>query len=104
MVADLSFKVAKRRTDTITFELEGDDHVYSFAPPKQAAMVLPMLDADGDMEAARAAFAWLDKGLSEEDQTRISTRLRDPEDDLDIPVLEEIIEGLVEATGGRPTG
>jgi hypothetical protein len=102
-MADLSFKVAKRVTDTITFDLEGDEHVYSFVPPKQAAMVLPMLDADSDMEAARAAFAWLDTGMSEDDRAHMEARLRDPKDDFDIPTLEEIVEGLVEAVSGRPT-
>jgi len=102
-VSDLSFKVAKRRTDAITFDLEGSAHVYSFVPPKQAAMILPMLDAESDLEAAKAAFEWLDTGLSQEDQDHLSGRLKDPKDDLDIDILEEVVSGLVERVSGRPT-
>jgi hypothetical protein len=101
-VADISFKVAARSRKPITFDL-GGGHEYTFTPPKQAEMVLPMLDADNDLEAARAAFEWLDKGMSEEDRAHLSARLRDPEDDLDIDVLEDVVSALVEQTGGRPT-
>lgn len=102
-MADLSFKVAKRRTDAITFDLEGDKHEYSFVPPKQADMVLPMLDAENDLMAAKAAFEWLDNGMSEEDRAHLAARLRDPKDDLDIDTVEEVVTALVEKTGGRPT-
>jgi hypothetical protein len=102
-MADLSFKVAPRRKDVITFDLEGDDRVYSFTPPKQAQMVVPVMSADNDMDAAKAAFGWLDLGLSKEDQDHITGRLMDPDDDLDIDVLEEIVTGLIERVSGRPT-
>lgn len=102
-MSDLSFKVAQRRTDPITFDLEGDEHVYSFVPPKQADMVLPMLNAGDDMAAARAAFAWLDNGLSDEDQERITARLKDKDDNLDIDIIEEVVTGLVERVSARPT-
>lgn len=102
-MADLSFKVAKRRKDAVTFDLEGSTRTYSFTPPKQADMVLPMLDADNDLDAAKAAFAWLDNGLSEEDREHISSRLKDPDDDLDIGTIEEVVSDLVEFVSGRPT-
>jgi hypothetical protein len=102
-VTDLSFKVAPRRKDAITFDLEGNPHVYTFTPPKQADMVLPMLDAENDLSAAKAAFEWLDDGLSEEDREHIAARLRDKNDDLDIDTIEEVVTALVEKAGGRPT-
>jgi hypothetical protein len=102
-MADLSFKVAKRRTDAITFDLEGSKHEYSFVPPKQATMVLPMLEARSDLEATKYAFEWLDNGMSEEDRKHLSDRLRDPKDDLDIPHLEEVITAIVERVSGNPT-
>lgn len=102
-MSDLSFKVATRRTDPVTFEFEGEDHEYSFTPPKQASMVLPMLGADSDMEAAKAAFEWLDNGLSESDRERVTARLKDPNDSLDIPNIEEVVTGLVEFVSARPT-
>jgi hypothetical protein len=103
-MADLSFKVAVRRTEAITFDLEGSAHVYSFVPPKQADMILPMLDnADNDLAAAKAAFDWLDNGMSKEDQEHMAARLRDPKDNLDIDTVEEVVSGLVEYVSGRPT-
>jgi hypothetical protein len=102
-MADLAFKVAARRRDPITFTLEGDEHEFVFTPPKQAAMVMPVMQSSSDIDAARAAFGWLDKGLSQEDQDRITKRLMDPEDDLDIDAVETIVEGLIEAVSGRPT-
>lgn len=104
VTTDISFKVAKRQTKPITFDIEGDDHIYSFTAPKTATMVLPMLDrAENELMAAKHAFDWLDKGLSLDDAARIEARLRDPEDDFDIAQLEQIVVGLVEAIGGRPT-
>jgi hypothetical protein len=102
-VSDLSFKVAKRRRDAITFDLEGNDRVYSFTPPKSADMVIPMLEAETEMIAAKAAFDWLDQGLSEDDRAHIAARLRDQDDDLDIDTVEEVVAALVERVSGRPT-
>jgi len=103
-VSDLSIKVKKRNKAVITFDIEGSDHQYAFTPPKQAEMVLPMLDSDSDLEAAKAAFEWLDNGMSEDDRKHLSDRLRDKDDDLDIDAVEDIVTALVEKAGGdRPT-
>jgi hypothetical protein len=104
-MSDLSFKVAARRKDPVTFDLEGDKHVYSFTPPKQARVFMPLLAAgdDGDIASSKAVFEWLDDGLSEEDREHLEARLRDPEDDLDFDTLGEIVKGLMEKVSGRPT-
>lgn len=106
-MTDLSFKVAARRREPITFDLGGDDYVYTFKPPKQAGVFMPIINATDDdnagMSAARAAFAWLDKGLSEKDQAHMEARLRDEDDDLDFDTLGDVINGLMEAVAGRPT-
>lgn len=102
-MADLSIKVGKRNTDPITFDFEGSAHTYTFVPPKQAEMVLPMLESDSDLVAAKSAFAWLDTGLSEEDRKHLSDRLKDPSDNLDFPHIEEVVAALVERTADRPT-
>lgn len=113
-MADLEFKVAKRRAKPITFTLgvepgekatEEGDHVYSFTPPKSAVMMMPVLDSDEvtDIGMTRATFDWLSEGLSEEDSDRIMARLRDPKDDLDIDTLAEVIQGLSEKVSGRPS-
>jgi hypothetical protein len=103
-MAELSFKVGHRSKAPITFDLEGDSHEYTFTPPKQAEMVLPMMEnAENELLAAKAAFEWLDKGMSDEDIAHMERRLRDPKDNFDIPDLEEVVTGLVEAVGARPT-
>lgn len=100
---DLSFDVAPRRKAVVTFTLGGQPHIYKFKPPKQAAMITPMMTAASDLDAAKAAFQWLDRGLSEADRKRISDRLKDEEDDLDIDTIEEVVTTLVERGSGRPT-
>jgi hypothetical protein len=105
VTADLSFKIATRRREPITFTLGDDDHIYSFDPPKQSVLVLPVLatESDNNIEHTRAVLAWLDAGLSKEDQECLEARLRDPEDDLDFDMLGPIVEGLMEKVSGRPT-
>jgi hypothetical protein len=102
-VARVSVQVAARRKAPIPFDLGGNDHEYKFTPPKKAELVLPMLDAEDDMEAAREAFAWLDKGMSEEDRDHLAKRLRDPDDDLDIDHVQDLVRLLVEEMGEDPT-
>jgi hypothetical protein len=103
-MAELSFKVGRRSKEPITFDIEGNDHEYTFTPPKQAEMVLPMMqNAENELKAAKAAFEWLDMGMSDEDIAHMEARLRDSKDDFDIPHLEDVVSGLVEAVGARPT-
>lgn len=98
----LAFKTAKRRKDPIPFDLDGEE--YTFTPPKNAMMVLPMIEENsGDAEALRGMFDWLGAGLSQEEADRILERLKDPQDDLDFDTVAEVIEGLMEEIGGRPT-
>lgn len=131
-MADLEFDVAVRRADPITFRLGGknfllkpaleakdskseavpekrgkDDHEYTFIPPKNAVMLMPVLDAqDGSndgLEMTKSTFNWLGTGLSMEDRERVIGRLRDPGDDLDVDTLSEVVEKLSERVAGRPT-
>jgi len=102
-VSDLSFKASKKDRSPLTFDIDGDKYQYTFTPPKTAAMVMPMLDSDNDLDAAKAFFAWLDKGLDEEDRDHLLARLNNDTDDLDFDDLEDIVEGIVEAVSGRPT-
>lgn len=109
-MADLEFDVAKRRTEPITFTL-GDDHVYSFIPPKSAIMMMPILSPESSLlsndeqklELTKATFDWLGKGLSDEDNALLLARLRDPEDDLDADLLGEVVGKLSEKVAARPT-
>lgn len=97
------FTTAKRRNTAIKFTLDGE--TYSFTPPKQAALILDVLDgADSEVEQARALYDWLGEGLGEEKADALVARLRDPADDLDWPQLLEIAQWLQGEVTGRPTG
>jgi hypothetical protein len=116
-MADLEFKTSRKRKDPLTFTVEGEDHIYSFTPPKTALMMLPMLDvivaqgvgteeAQGEagLRMMKAQLDWLSAGLSEQDNDRLLARISDPEDDLDFETLVgEYIPELAKVTGGRPT-
>lgn len=127
-MSDLEFEVAVRRAKPITFRLGGqamlepaapededgksaeavygkDNHEYVFTPPKNAVMLMPLIESTGDSGVAmtKSTFDWLGQGLSEEDNDRLKRRLRDPKDDLDIDTLSEVLEKLSEKVSGRPT-
>lgn len=104
-MSDLEFQVARRRKQPITFKLNPEPHEYVFTPPKTAIMVLPIIDSSdtGEIELTRASFDWLADGLSEEDELRIFNRLRDPEDDLDVDTIQEVVTKLGEKVTARPT-
>lgn len=130
-MADLEFDVAPRRREPITFRLGGsnavvrpaegpsdefpdgreaergvDDHTYTFNPPKNAVMLMPLMDGSTGsvgLGLTKATFDWLGKGMSQEDNDHLLARLRDEEDDLDIPTVEKVIEALSEKVAGRPT-
>lgn len=112
-MVNIDFTPKKRKAvEPITFTLglesdqkEGDSpHVYSFQPPKQAAMFLPVITSGGsDSALITGPIQWLTEGLSEEDTERIMDRLRDPEDDLDFEFLQGVINQLVAQSSKRPT-
>lgn len=97
------FTTAAKARTAIEFEL--DEVKYKFTPPKSAAMIMPMLEGDGDeMAVVRAGLDWLKAGLHEEQYDTIVGRLKDPEDDYDLDEFQELIEWLMEqkAAGDRP--
>lgn len=94
----LEFTTAKRRKEPITFTLDGDE--YTFNPPKTAGVVLEYAETGNDIGPL---LDWLDEGLSEEQAKRIEDRLRDPDDDLDMDTLGDIVAALFEQVSGRPT-
>lgn len=102
------FKVATRRSEPVRFRVDGDDHEYVFVAPKQATLLLSAVafdptDAAGALPMVKGMFDWLDAGLGVEQAARIEARLRNPDDDLDVDTLTEIIKWLTEQTSGRPT-
>lgn len=84
---------AKVRT-AIVFELDGDE--FKFTPPKQASMIMSMLDGEADdLTVVRAGLHWLGDGLDEQQNEYLMNRLRDPKDDFDITDLQPVIEWLI---------
>jgi hypothetical protein len=102
MASNLTFTTAKRRTEPITFELDGRE--ISYTPQKLAGSILPMLDEDAtEADSLRAEVDWFENGLSADDAQWIEDRLRDPEDDFDMDGLSAIIKALFRQVNGRPT-
>jgi hypothetical protein len=122
MTEPLEFTSAVRRDEPISFTLDGVE--YGFRPPKEAIYVLTnrydWLDT-GLLAHDRATA--LETAASIEDETEraeklaeikadgwrgpttgeFDRRLRDPDDPLDIPTLDAIIDGLRAQVAGRPT-
>lgn len=113
-----------KRGEEIHFEIHGEHFV--FQPPKQAALMLAMVEGASDKGPMASfmpigsMFAWLSYGLSKEHEgtrkksgheeyvegcqsCRLHDRLLDPEDDLDIDQVTEIINWLLGEVSGRPT-
>lgn len=98
----MEFTTAKRRTKPITFTIDGEE--YNFHPPKQAVLILEVLDSDAtEVHQAKALFDWLGEGLGEQQADALIGRLRDPADDLDWPDLLAVAQWLQEQVTGRPT-
>jgi hypothetical protein len=98
-------------------ERDGEtDRMVSWQPQKVSAMLLDSgafsdaSDADPgnqireSMRPVRAQMDWFAGGLSDEDETWILERLRDPEDWFDFADLTEITKFLIGLVSGRPTG
>ena len=96
----LAFTTGQKRHDPIDFTLDGDS--YHFTPSKIASIVLPVLDGS-EVEVFKGMMDWIGHGLPDDEEARIETRLRDPDDDLDVTDLVDIFQGLVAAVAGRPT-
>lgn len=97
----LEFTSAKKRWDKLTFTLDGEQ--YDFTPSKSGGLAAAMMTGDQE-EVVNETFDWLSRGLPDEQTQRIIDKLRDPDDDFDMPDLGELIRGLQEEVSGRPTG
>ena len=104
----LDIAVPKRERVHVPFRLSGDPHIYHFRAPKIAVMLLPVIEGKGAFSAMgpemlSATLDWLGVGLSEDDNARILTRLKDSEDDLDMDTLNSMIQELASKVGKRPS-
>lgn len=102
----LEVPVKARDRKTVPFRLGSNPRVYNFHPPKFAVMMLPVMEGGGvagNAQQMSALLEWLGAGLTAEENQHILDRLKDPEDDLDIDALDEIVQALVGKAGGRPS-
>lgn len=112
-----TFTSGSRKRDDIPFVIEGEDGSedrYKFTPPKLAGAMMAVLDPessdddgeDGDSRVSmtQATWAWLRTGLGPDQYERLVARLRDEDDDLDVPDVIEIVRWLTGKVSGRPTG
>jgi hypothetical protein len=107
----LTFPVVKRdRTnDLVHFQLDDDDTVLVANRPKQAALLnvakaVGGLDDADELGAAGMLDDLLDKIIDADSAAYLRERFDDPDDDLDLDVLEPIMKQLIGLWYGRPTG
>lgn len=112
MASSMAFTTSARKADPIKFTVDGDEFV--FIPPKSAKIFLEMVDGGTVITLTKETFDWLGEGLDanyvadEDDGSQPPSqyfvdRLKDPEDDFDVPNLEAILGYLQKKAAGRPT-
>jgi hypothetical protein len=105
-----TFTTPTKTRDVIEFTL--DDADYHFTPHKVASVMMPVLDADAagtdadsdELTMTQRTWEWLKAGLPPDEYDRIWARLDDPDDDLDVPDVAEVVRWLIQKVSGRPTG
>lgn len=107
----------------ISFELDG--HTYHFTPVKQSTQLIKLVTVkskgtEGDLERVGAMFDWLAAGLdrdyykayqkdpeaepADDSQWKhLIGRLEDPDDNLELETVTEVITWLMGEVAGRPT-
>lgn len=101
MASSMAFTTGTRKADPIKFTLDGEE--FEFTPPKSASIFLEMVDGGTVISLTKETFDWLGEGLGEEKTDRLVSRLKDKEDDFDVPNLEAILGYLQKKAAGRPT-
>lgn len=110
-MADLTFDIAPRRKEPITFDLKNDPnetpgsetYLYTFIPPKTAVLMLPLINTEGDFAAMRGTIDWFKAGLSTADWEHLDARMSSDDDGFDIENLTDVVRGLNEKISSRPT-
>ena len=90
---------------SIDIELVGTE--YTVRPPKASVAVFlsqALKDAGEDVEKLLDGLEkWNLVLFGKEIGPKVTERLKDPDDDLDIPDVVELISAVMEASGGNPT-
>lgn len=89
----------------LTVELVGTN--YSMTPPKAALAIEMAADIDATKkkkpnEVMDTLYEWLAMCMSAEDLEAIKLRLKDPNDDLDIPQVTELLSAVMERITNNP--
>lgn len=98
-----AFKTALKRSggDPIIFTVDGEE--FSFTPQDTGPLLSALWVSEKMTDYVRGRLDWLGAGLSEEHQDYFEKRLRDTTDSFTHENLLEIVDYLVEESGGYPT-
>lgn len=84
------YKTPKKTKQTVEVDIDG--RTVKFTKPKDAVLVLPMIDGGDANAQVKALFDWVGQGLNKKDEAWLESRLRDPSDDFDLSDLNAIVE------------
>jgi hypothetical protein len=116
---------SKTQENKAVIEFELDGHTYYFTPVKQSTQLVKLLTVktkgmEADLERVGSMFDWLAAGLdreyykayqkdpdaqpAEDSQWKhLMGRLEDPDDNLELDTVTEVITWLMGEVSGRPT-
>lgn len=108
----MAFTTGTRNKKPIEFTVDGTP--FKFIPPKAAGIFLETATGGTIISLTKETFDWLQEGLDSEyvadegsepnpPSQYFIDRLKDKDDDFDVPNLEAILEYLQKKTAGRPT-
>lgn len=98
-----STKAASDSEEDQVIEFKIDDDTYHAHRPKDTRFVMLATAADDGFEFARECMAFIDACLPKAERIKLSKRIKDPDDPLDIKDLVEVFRHLMEEFTGRPT-
>lgn len=98
--------IAADPRETLDIELVGVE--YNIKPPKAATAMALMSSIGGDLQndpekAMEVIEKWVKVTFGSKTGPKILARLRDPEDDLDISHLGDLMQKVTEVVTGNPT-
>jgi hypothetical protein len=102
-MADVSFETAKKRASGKPLTVEIDGETFKFSPPKRAGIILAGWFGDTN-DGVKAQVEWLFAGMENGGRERLTERLNDPGDPFELVDVIGLVNALVEAVAGRPTG
>lgn len=92
---------AKKKAEPIVFDLFGEDFTAHGSLP--GAVLLDYIEASEEQNSAAGIRSYLQLSMTAEEYERFDAYTRDPENDVDLETLSEIVSFLIEAQTSRPT-